>query len=223
MRIAVESRRENNIAEILKRLGHKVVKWKPELVVAFGGDGTFLRAERNYPNVPKVFIYSSKTCKSCCVNDVEKILQKIPGFKFREEMKLEAEIKGKRIFALNEINIHYNPPRALRFDVHVNGKLVAENAIGDGVVVATPFGSTAYFHSITQRKFTKGIGIAFNNLTKKMRSIVAKENSEIEVVVKREPGIVAWDDCLKTIPIKEGDVIKIRKSAPVKVCMFKKV
>ncbi|MDD5182480.1 MAG: hypothetical protein PHC66_04945 [Candidatus Nanoarchaeia archaeon] len=222
MRIAVESRRENSIAETLKRLGHKVTGWNPELVVAFGGDGTFLRAERIYPNVPKLFIYSSETCKSCCVNDVENILQKIPGLKFREEMKLDAVIHGKRISALNEINVHYNPPRALRFDVRINGKLMAENAIGDGVVVATPFGASAYFHSITGRRFTKGIGIAFNNLTKKMRAIIAKENSEIEIIVKRENGIVAWDDSLKTIPIKEGDIIRIHKGAPVKVCLFKK-
>jgi len=223
MRIAVESRRENNIAETLKRLGHRVTSWKPELVVAFGGDGTFLHSEQTYPNVPKLFIYNSATCKSCCISDADKILEKIPGLKFKEEIKLEAEIKGKRISALNEINVHYNPPRALRFDVRIDGKIVAENVIGDGVVVATPFGASAYFHSITGKKFTKGIGIAFNNPTKKMRSIVAKENSAIEVVVKRENGIVAWDDSLKTIPIKEGDVIKIRKSAPVKVCMFKKV
>lgn len=223
MRIAVVSRKENNIADILKGLGHKVVSWKPEMVIAFGGDGTFLKSERDYPNVPKVFIYGSETCKSCCVNDIDKILQNIPGLKFREEIKLEAEVHGKRIFALNEINVHYNPPRALRFDVRLNGKLVGENVIGDGIVVSTPFGSTAYFHAITGRKFMKGIGIAFNNPTKKLRTIIAKENSEIEIVIKRENGIVAWDDSLKTIPIKEGDVIRIRKSAPVKVCMFKKV
>ena len=222
MRIAVESRRENNIAGMLKKLGHKVTNWNPELVIAYGGDGTFLKSEREYPNVPKIFIYNSATCKPCCVCDFEKILQNISGLKFREEMKLEAEIKGKRIFALNDINIHYNPPRALRFDVRVNGKLVAEDVIGDGIVAATSFGSTAYFHAITGKRFTKGIGIAFNNPTKKIRAIITKENSEIEVSVKRESGIVAWDDSLKTIPIKEGDVIKIRKSAPVKVCLLKK-
>jgi NAD kinase len=106
--------------------------------------------------------------------------------------------------------------------VQINGKLVAEDVIGDGIVAATPFGSTAYFHAITGKKFTKGIGIAFNNPTKKMRTIIAKDNSEIDVIVKRETGILAWDDSLKTIPIKEGDVIKIRKSAPAKVCLLKK-
>lgn len=223
MKVAVVSHRENNIAETLRRFGHKVTGWNPELVVAYGGDGTFLESERKFPNIPKVFIYGSATCTTCCVNEFDKILQDISALKFKEEMKLEAEINGKRISALNEINIHYSPPRALRFDVRVNGKLVAENVIGDGVVAATPFGASAYFHSITRKKFTKGIGIAFNNPTKRIRTIIAKDNSEIEIAVKREKGIVAWDDSMKTIPIKEGNVIRIRKGMPVKVCLFKKV
>lgn len=223
MRVAIVTYRKDLLKENLKRIGHKVVKHRPEIVVALGGDGTFLWAEKVYPGVPKVFIYDSKTCPKCSIVNVADVLAKLGIMKFREEIKLEAFVGKKKISALNDINIHYTPPRALRYDVQVNGKSVAENVIGDGVVVSTPFGSPAYFHSITGKTFRKGIGIAFNNLTKKMKTLVVKDDSVIKVVIKRENGIAAWDTEPKPLKIKEGTEIIIRKSpVSVKVALFKK-
>lgn len=39
-----------------------------------------------------------------------------------------------------------------------------DRLIGDGVLVATPFGSTGYYRSITGGTFSSGLGVAFNNV-----------------------------------------------------------
>jgi len=43
--------------------------------------------------------------------------------------------------------------------VKVNGKVLVPNLIGDGLIVASPYGSSAYFYSIAKKKFKKGLGL----------------------------------------------------------------
>lgn len=211
MRVAVVSYKKGLILPTLKKFGHKIVTKNPELVIALGGDGTFLCAEEKYPNKQKLFIYHSSTCEKCSIHNFEPIISGISKLEKKLLLKIEADVKGKKLFALNDINIHYCPPRALRFNVEVNNKTVAENVIGDGVVVSTPFGSTAYYYSITGKSFEKGIGIAFNNPTKKRNPIVVPENSKIEIRILRENGVVAHDTSKTLIKIKKGDRISIQK------------
>jgi NAD+ kinase len=223
MKVALVSYKKGLILPTLKKFGHKIVSKNPELVIAFGGDGTLLYAEEKYPDKPKLFIYHSSTCEKCSIHNFEPIIAKLGKLKTENLFKVEARVKGKRISALNDINIHYSPPRALRFDVKINGKTVAKNVIGDGVVISTPFGSKAYFYSITGRTFKKGIGIVFNNPTQKIRPIVAPESAKIEVKILRENGVVAHDTSKKLIGIKKGDRIIIQKCRKcTKVAMFKK-
>ena len=133
-------------------------------------------------------------------------------------MKLVAYLNGKKVFtALNDINIHYKVPRALRFSVKVNHFAFGKNLIGDGLVVSTPFGANAYFRVITGKGFTKGIGIAYNNVLGKDKNRVDKckivdENSKIEITVEREEGFLGADSFDKVYRIKKGDKILIKKS-----------
>src|SRR3989344_1605608 len=84
--------------------------------------------------------------------------------------------------------------------------------IGDGIVVATPFGATGYYYSITQKSFKKGIGLAFNNMTKPINHLVLNEKAKIKVRIVRSDTTVAGDNDPHVISIKEGDEVEIRKS-----------
>lgn len=214
MKIALVSLFRTELKKAVRKAGLKESK-KPELVIAYGGDGTFLLAEEKYPGVPKLFVYKSNTCKKCSINNLARALNGLKNYCPKKFFKIEAVVGHKKIIALNDVNIHYNPPRALRFRVRVNNKIVADNVIGDGVLISTPFGSAGYFKSITGKKFKKGIGIAFNNPAKKIRPIIVSENSGIEVEILRETGVVAHDTSNMLKKIKGGDRIKIKKS---KVC-----
>ena len=94
----------------------------------------------------------------------------------------------------------------------VNNKKINKILIGDGIVVATPFGATGYYYSITQQTFKKGIGLAFNNMTRPINHLVLKENAKIKVKILRSDTTVASDNDPHVINIKEGDEVEIRKS-----------
>lgn len=182
---------------------------KDEVVVCVGGDGTILGAEIQYPGVPKLPIKSSGVCKRCCRGDVKAVLEGIKSGKVRpkEYIKLEAKAGEKRIVALNEINIASLDPRAaLRFEYE------GENVVGDGILVATPFGATGYFENITGTVFEVGIGVAFNNTNYRLKSKIIPEDREITIKIVRGPGAIYADNNSEWIRVETGGEIMIKKS-----------
>ena len=199
--------------EIKKEKKLRLVKSNPNVVLAFGGDGTFLFAEQVFPGIPKVLVKHNSSCKKCNNHKYKTIINALVNKKFKivNFMKIQAFVKGKKIVALNDINIHYKPPRAVRINLEVNNKTIAKEVIGDGVIISTPYGSSGYFQSITRKTFKKGIGIAFNNPVKKIKEKVIQQNSVVKVKVVRGPAVMCADCNKKIILLKTGDVVKIKK------------
>lgn len=193
---------------------------KPDFVFCIGGDGTILLAEREYPGIPKVAIRKSKVCRKCVFDetDIEKIIRMIKEreYSIKEYAKLEADTGGKKLVALNEIQVHNgNPTKAIRFSVYANKKPVEEDVIGDGIVIATPFGSGAYYYSVGGEPFEKGIGLGFNNPHRRIKARVVPEGSEIEVRILRGNANVFSDNTEKFVPLREGEAVKVTKSKNV--------
>jgi len=46
----------NRLKKLLLKKGFIISAYKPDIIVSFGGDGTFLSCERNYPGVPKILL-----------------------------------------------------------------------------------------------------------------------------------------------------------------------
>ena len=68
MKIAVfgktpESKHE--LAAAAEKEGFEYEEKLPDIVISYGGDGTFLRAERKYPGVIKALFRYSNICKKC--------------------------------------------------------------------------------------------------------------------------------------------------------------
>jgi len=195
-------------------------KKNPEIVFSFGGDGTILYSEQIHPGVPKVFVKHSKFCEKCEVDgDYKKIFDALrnKNYKIMEEMKVEGVVnndKKKMLAGLNEINVcNKLPSRAVRLQLAINGKVVQEEVVGDGIVVSTPFGSTAYFYSITRKNFSKGLGIAFNNSRKQIEPMILSENSSVEIKVMRGEAVMCADNNKKIFPLKSGDAVIVKKSS----------
>jgi NAD kinase len=131
-------------------------------------------------------------------------------------MKLETQAKGKRLVGLNEIQIHLKLPiYAVRFSFSVDGKEY-DDLIGDGVIVATSFGSTGYYKATGGESFEKGIGVSFNNLhNSKVRSFVVPEDSVINLTVTRGPALLLADNNENFIELNAGNSASIRKSGSV--------
>jgi NAD+ kinase len=218
MRVVVVGHARKIVEKELSKFGLKLNKKNPDIVISFGGDGTALYAERIFPGVPRILIKHSKTCSKCKEHDFSKVLSVLKEGKFtiKKEIKIEGTVNNnlkKRLVGLNEIGIHHKiPTKTIRLRIRVNRKIIEDEMIGDGLVVATPYGSTAYFYSITRKKFSRGLGIAFNNPHRKKRNIVVKDDSTIEVEILRGKGLMTVDNDEIMIPVKGSDIITIKKA-----------
>lgn len=206
-----------DIKPLLKKEGFVISK-NPEFVICVGGDGTFLIAERKFPGMPKAIVRESKICKKSHNLPLETILSLIKSGNYSVEnnIKLEVEVNGNKLVGTNEIILRNKSQiTALRFSVLINDKIIVSEIIGDGIVVATPFGSTGYFSSITRKSFEKGIGLCFNNSTAHLEPIILDDNSVVQIKIMRMDGLVSADNNPNMIKVKEGDLITIKKSKDV--------
>lgn len=217
MKFAVVRKYDQSISKYKKSVldsGFKYSVKKPDMVLCIGGDGTFFHAERLYPGVPKVLYRESKICKKCVDLSVDQILEIIKdgNYKIDKLMKLQAKVKKQDFLAVNDIVMrNRDQTRALRFSFDINGKCLCHEIIGDGVVIATPFGSTAYFNSITRQKFDKGIGLAFNNSVEEMGPMFLKHDDTVKLKVLRGKAILSADNNRKMIELKQGSEVVIKK------------
>jgi NAD+ kinase len=209
---------KSKIFEMVSKHGFEIVENKPDFVISYGGDGTVMRSEAEYPGIPKIILRNSRVCKLCSCLENDEVLEKIKHGKYKTEeyWKIMVRANGKELLAINDIAVHNTDPRhAIRYKFSINGKLFAHEVIGDGVVVATPFGSTGYYRSITDSFFEVGIGLAFNNSTEQSDHMVLKEDSKIKLEITRGPAVVFADNQEDKIILEVGDIIELEKSNEV--------
>lgn len=209
--------KESPAAQAVRHLAQQhytLTTHQPDLVFSVGGDGTFFFAERAYPGVPKLLIKESNICKKCQHVALDKIISHLEQRRYRLHTltKLEAVVGKKKIEAVNDFIIrNKSPQRALRFSVHADGHHYPE-VIGDGIVASTPYGSTAYFHSITHHSFSSGIGLAFNNPAEALQPLVLRGDHTIDIGIIREEAYLAADNSPSVVTLKPGTHVRIRKS-----------
>jgi NAD+ kinase len=211
----------NRLKKLLLKKGFIISAYKPDIIVSFGGDGTFLSCERNYPGVPKILLRNTgeKTKEvDIALEEFPTALDKIKKgmYKIAEFIKVEAVFNNKRLVGLNEVQIRNKLPlEALRFSVKINGKII-ENVVADGIIVATPFGSTGYFSSAGGKEFKRGLGICLNNpyypREKKKKCMIVDEKKKIYVKINYGDAYLAADNNRNVVSLKAGDEVVIRKS-----------
>lgn len=215
--LVVFRRNPFEVKNFLIKEGFELVETDPDFVVCYGGDGTVLFGERKFPGVPKLIIKTSHACRmyDYTLNDLHELLSRIKAgdYQIHSEMKVETEAKGEHLVGLNEIQVHLKLPiYAVRFSLSVNGKKY-DTLIGDGIIVATPFGSTAYYRATGGKSFKKGIGISFNNLhNSDVKGFVTHEDSVLKITVTRGPAWLLADNNEKFVDLEAGDTVTIRKS-----------
>lgn len=122
---------------------------KADIVISIGGDGTFLRTI-SYMNIQRPIIGINFGTVGFLTdiekeNAVEKILQIVNNpIKVEERMRIDVLDKGVVIgTSLNEISFRSDIKSMASFSVNIDG-VIATEFKGDGLVISTPTGSTAY-------------------------------------------------------------------------------
>lgn len=132
------------------KLSNKEFVSKVDLIIVFGGDGTLLNSARKYlkNNIPILGINMGNVgfLTDVKTEDFESIIQDILNGKFEIEERnlVSASFLNETVYGLNEIVIHSGAyTQLMRYRLSVNDKVVYEQR-SDGLIIATPTGSTAY-------------------------------------------------------------------------------
>lgn len=188
----------------------------PDFILSVGGDGTFLFAERTRPGIPKLLVRDSLVCYQCRELPLDKMLGAIQDGKIQiqELMKLDAICASGRLVAVNDIVLrNQNPTVALRFQVAIDDRVVAEGVRGDGLVVATPFGSTGYYHSVTRSCFDRGWAVGFNNSIEPRQPLLLSNRDRLEVKIIRTCAQLAADNDPMIFEIQESETVEVSPSS----------
>ena len=197
-----------------------IVEDNPSAVICFGGDGTLLTAELRWPGVPKVPIRNSRRGHRMLAHPPSEIIGRLAQGTLvpTEFLKLSCTVKGNGahppLAAMNEFNIQVDRPNsAIRYAFWIDDEPFERGVeiIGDGFVVSTPFGSTAYYRQITRGIFYAGLGIAFKYTSELTNHLVVPENSIIRARITRGPAVLGFDNSPNAVPLETGDELLICK------------
>lgn len=199
-----------------------------DIVIVFGGDGTFLKAARTFAasDVPILGINLGQLgfLTDIEVEMLEDGLDKLLAGKYQieERMILEGRvIRSKqlvsRLIAINDLVLTKGPfSRIIKLETFIDGEYITTYP-GDGLIIACPTGSTAYSLSaggpIVNPKMKSLIITPICPHTLNSRSIVTTEDEEIVVKVDADHSeVMLTVDGQESFPILSDDIIKINKS-----------
>ena len=202
-----------------------------DLVVVVAGDGTFLSAARSLvdQNVPLLGVNLGRLgfLADIMPDEMSVRLNEILDGDFIEERRFLLDVAvergAERVFsesALNEAVTHKSSmARLVEFETYIDGHLVNSQR-SDGLIVATPTGSTAYALSgggpILHPSLDAIVLVPICPHTLSSRPVVVGGGSVVEVVLgdDAETSVQLSCDGQTTVELAAGDRISIRKRHP---------
>ena len=198
-----------------------------DLVLAIGGDGTLIRAahlvaDRRTPIMGVHygrFGFVTQVLPDQMKGMLEKFLEGNASIEDRMMATTELVRDGETVaelHCLNETVVQRSATaKILTFDVHVDGSQVSSYP-ADGVMVATPTGSTAYNLSaggpVVDPKMDALILTAIMPHTLSSRTLVLTPESEIEIRVETRGEAVLSCDGHSRLHMLTGDYVHITRS-----------
>lgn len=199
-----------------------------DLLVVLGGDGTLLAAARlTYPKPVPILGVNFGTLGFLADVSIENMipaLEKVLKGAFRREprMMLEADIldgdgrSRRRVHALNDVVLREASGRAIQIDTTIESKPLGRFR-GDGIVISTPTGSTAYSLSaggpIVQPTIEALIATPICPHTLSIRPVLfpARDTMEIRFQADTAPVHLAVDGQLM-LELSTDHVVRVRRA-----------
>jgi NAD+ kinase len=201
-----------------------------ELIVVLGGDGTLLSiARRTRVRVPILGVNLGELgfLTEVVEDEAMPVLARVVAGRYEldRRMTLAARlVRGRRVLgrfrALNDVVITNGAlARIVQFTVTVDG-LPFNTYRADGMIVATPTGSTAYSLSaggpIVEPTVQVIVLSPISPHTLSNRPVVLRPNATVRMTLgPREEDVLLTVDGQEGVPLAAGDVIEVRRGAPV--------
>jgi NAD+ kinase len=232
LQVAVEDQLANELSPLGIELPKTVSAYRGEgveLVVVIGGDGSILRAAELLRDRPAPILginaghvgFMAEAESSSLIAALEKVVR--GDYKIRDRLALDVVVTtdGKETFrswALNEVTVEKSArERMLEVVVEIDSRPVSSFGC-DGVLVATPTGSTAY-------AFSAGGPVVWPNVEALMmiplsahalfaRPMVVGPKTQLAIEVLRRssgPGVL-WCDGRRTFDLGPGARVDVHQS-----------
>ena len=199
-----------------------------DLIIVVGGDGTFLSVARTL-EAPRARILGINLGRlgflaDISPADIDTHLGPILAGEFDEDLRflLDTRVRSAgheraALCALNEIVVHkHNIARLIQFETYIDGRLLASQR-SDGLIVATPTGSTAYALSgggpILHPNLDAVVLVPICPHTLSSRPIVIDSDSRIEIVIldEHDDGADLTGDGQDPVYLRSGDRVVVRR------------
>ena len=194
-----------------------------DLLIVFGGDGTLLGAARKFiaSEIPLLGINLGTLGFLTDINieNFESVIHDILKGEFvvEERSLVEAHFANQEVFGLNEILIHSGSyAQLMRYRLLIDGQMVYEQR-SDGLIIATPTGSTAYAlsagGSIIHPELDLWNIIPMMSQSLSSRPLIVSNHKSLEIQLIQGPldHAMICVDGQNDIPIQYDDSIIIRK------------
>ncbi len=205
------------------RYSHCPEKSNDSVIITYGGDGTLLDALsiRPTPNTPIIGINCGRLGYLTADNGegIEELFNRIAthklNFEERRMLKVVDGLDDIMPLALNEVTIHRHGATMISVETQIDGKTIATYH-GDGLIISTPTGSTAYSLSAGGpivdpmcRCFILS-PLAPHNLT--MRPIVVPDNCHITLKLNARDGEASLSLDNRTYTLSSSATIELAVS-----------
>ncbi|MDI3546720.1 MAG: kinase [Halanaerobiales bacterium] len=229
----IEEKAAKILGEEERRATYTCLRKRVDLIIIFGGDGTFLHTAHHFfgSNIPLLGINIGRLgfLTEIEINELDEALNYLLEEKYQVEkrMILSSKVlsKGREVYrsqALNDVVIHRGAKsRLIKIELYINDEIV-NSYRADGLIVATPTGSTAYSLSaggpIVNPQIRAIIITPICPHTLYIRPMVISDREKLKIVVKSED--MQSEDIMKVTAdgrsdyaLSSGDEIQIAASS----------
>ncbi len=203
----------NEVKDKLIRNGFNIVENDYNIAIAIGGDGSFLRMvkETNFKSDVLYLGINTGTlgfAQEIHINELDELIEnlKTGNYKVNEfgvqETNLYSNNENSKFYSLNDIVIRDMDLNTLKLDIFIDDALL-EHFAGDGILVSTSFGSTAYnlsfggsiiyntFHALELTPVAPLNNKTYRTLT---NSLVLPQNKNIEIIPVSNKNLIVTVD-----------------------------
>lgn len=203
----------NEVKDKLIKNGFNIDENDYNIAIAIGGDGSFLRMvkETNFKSDVLYLGINTGTlgfAQEIHVNELDELIEnlKTGNYKVNEfgvqETNLYSNNENSKFYSLNDIVIRDMDLNTLKLDIFIDDALL-EHFAGDGILVSTSFGSTAYnlsfggsiiyntFHALELTPVAPLNNKTYRTLT---NSLVLPQNKNIEIIPVSNKNLIVTVD-----------------------------
>lgn len=166
-----------------------------DMIISLGGDGTLLSALRDALrlDVPMLGVNMGHLgfLTEIEPKDIDQAVPRLAVGDYTLDERMMLSVRGSDLCALNEVTVIRAPSsrRILTLAVYVDGRLTQHFA-GDGLIVATPTGSTGYSMSAGGAIVSPGVDLMLLTPvcahTPHAKPIIVPASSKVEVVLQED-------------------------------------